>query len=64
MLIHPCLLLPASFGRIVLTTGVCEFVLMPLLWTLILNADERRFVKEKVADKILRRLRSDASCDE
>ena len=54
----PRLLLPASFGRIVLTTAVCEIVLLPLLWTLILNADERRFVKEKVADKILRKLKT------
>ena len=50
--------MPASFGRIVLTTTVCELVILPLLWTLILNADERRFVKEKIADKILRRLKT------
>lgn len=39
---HFCL--HASFGRVAVTTVVCEMVLLPLSWTIILDKDERDYV--------------------
>lgn len=44
----PTLLLPASFGRICLTTVCCELVLFPLAWWLLFTQEERCYVREKM----------------
>ena len=43
----PRLFLPTSFLRLALTTGLCELVLLPLVWFLILSACERAAVRKK-----------------
>lgn len=48
----PQLFLPASLGRICLTTIACECVLIPMLWLVIFNADEREFVRQRLLNKI------------
>lgn len=51
----PRFLLSPSVLRVVLTTVVCEMVLLPLAWFVLLDSDERTYVKEKVA-KMRRKL--------
>ena len=53
----PRLFLDASFIRVVLTTLVCELVLLPMLWFVILNDEERDFMRERVFAKLMRRSR-------
>lgn len=50
----PHFFLQPSFGRVVLTTGICEVVYVPLLWFVILDMAERTFVIEKMR-RILKR---------
>ena len=42
------LLAGPSFGRLFLTTGVCELILLPLAWFLVLDGEERNFIKSKI----------------
>lgn len=51
----PRFVFPASFMRIVLTTSLCELVLLPALWFIILSDEERMFVKERILKKSLDR---------
>lgn len=44
-----------SFIRVVVTTIVCEAVLLPTLWFVILNNEERDFIRERVLDKIIKK---------
>lgn len=44
----PLLLLPASFGRVCMTTVAVEFVLLPLSWFWILTKEEKTFVVQRV----------------
>lgn len=44
----PQVFFEASFARVVLTAACCEAVFLPLMWFVILSAEERAFVKEKV----------------
>ena len=44
----PRLLASASFGRICLTTGLVECVLLPLLWVLVLRQDERSLLTGRI----------------
>lgn len=46
-----------SFIRVVVTTIVCEAVLLPTLWFVILNNEERDFIRERVLDKIIKKFR-------
>lgn len=47
----PRLLLGASFWRILLTTSIVEFVLVPLAWFIVLDRDERDFLVSRVIRK-------------
>ncbi len=51
----PRLFMEAGFGRICLTTILSELVFLPLCWILVLDREERTFVKEKIASKVLAR---------
>lgn len=44
----PALMLEASFIRICVTTIVCELVLLPLTWFVVLSAEERRYVAARM----------------
>lgn len=44
----PQLLMAASFIRIVVTTMACEVVLIPLSWFIVLDNEERQYVKNKL----------------
>ena len=48
----PRLLMPASIGRIIITSFACELVFIPLTWTIALSKDERAFFSEKVVSRI------------
>ena len=39
----------SSFWRVCLTTGCTEMVLLPLLWFLVLDTDEREYVKGRIS---------------
>lgn len=41
--------LPASFVRVCITATCCEAVLLPLAWFVVLSADERQYVSERLA---------------
>jgi len=45
----PRLMMPASAGRIALTALTCEAVLLPLAWFVVIDAEERAYLKEKFA---------------
>lgn len=45
--LFPRLILGDSLIRVICTTIVCEIVLLPLSWFLVLNAEERDFVSQK-----------------
>ena len=49
----PKFFMMASFGRVVLTTTLCEMIFLPTIWLFVLKESERRFLK----DKLLRFLR-------
>lgn len=53
----PHLMLAPSFGRIALTTLAAEAAMLPLCWFVVIDAEERQYVREKFA-KALSRLRS------
>lgn len=53
----PQQLLEASFLRVCLTTAMCEIVLLPMLWFVVLNEEERLFLREKIVDRLARRLK-------
>ena len=53
----PRLFFAESFVRVVQTTLLCESVLLPMLWFVILDDEERDFVRERVFAKIIRRIR-------
>ena len=50
----PRIFCAASFGRVVLTTLVCELAFWPLVWGLVLEKGEREFVLEKVQARLAR----------
>lgn len=61
----PRLIMAPSFGRIVVTTIFCELILLPMLWFVILDDDERKFVRERFLNRILSKiglLRGDGIC--
>lgn len=45
-------LVAPNFGRVVVTSVVCELVFLPLAWTLLLGEEERQFVVKKLKTKI------------
>lgn len=47
-------LMRESFLRVVVTAGVCEAILLPGCWLLVLNREEKAFIQQKCA-RILRR---------
>ena len=49
----PRMFFSTSFLRVVMTTFVCEFVLLPMLWSIVLNSEEREFVRRRVFGKML-----------
>ena len=54
----PHMFMTATLARVVVTTLLTEIVLLPLSWYIVLNAEERAFVSEKIAltkEKFLRR---------
>ena len=52
----PHVFMNPSFWRIVLTTIFCEVILLPLLWFVIFNDDEREFVRDRFLNRILSRV--------
>lgn len=46
--ILPQIFLPASIVRVIITTLVCEFVLLPLTWKFAFNGQEKRIVCDKL----------------
>lgn len=50
----PHCIMVKSFSRVFVTVILCEIVFLPLVWLVILSAEERRFLREKFA---LHRLR-------
>ena len=46
--ILPQIFLPASIVRVIITTLVCEFVLLPLTWKFAFNGPEKRIVCDKL----------------
>lgn len=50
----PRTLLPESFLRVILTTAAVEVVLLPILWLIVLSAEERQVVRRKL-NRLLRR---------
>lgn len=38
----------ASFGRVILTTVLCEIIFLPTIWMFVLKESERRFLKDKL----------------
>lgn len=44
--------LPASFVRVVVTTGAVEIVFLPLVWLFVLKDSERAYVKERIGSKL------------
>ena len=44
----PHLYMQPSFARIIVTSVLSEIILLPLSWSVVLNRDEREFVKEKL----------------
>lgn len=49
----PRALLPASFLRVTVTTAAVEVVLLPILWRIVLSAEEKQIVRQKM-DRILK----------
>ena len=45
----PRTLMDASFLRIVMTSAVCEIVLLPICWMCVLDNDEREFIKKRIS---------------
>ena len=52
----PRLAFEATIGRLFLTTLLCETILLPTLWFVILNDEERKFMRERVFAKVLKRV--------
>ena len=52
----PQLMMKVSIARVVLTTLFCESVLLPMLWFVILDDDERAFIRERVLKRLVRKL--------
>jgi O-antigen/teichoic acid export membrane protein len=52
----PLIFMQQSIGRVCVTTGVVELILMPLAWFVILDSSERGFLRSKM-DLALRRFR-------
>lgn len=50
----PQIFLPASFGRVCLTTLFCELTLFPLAWYLLFTQGDRLYIREKVAQMLIR----------
>jgi len=48
----PSLFMPASFGRLCLTTFVTEVVLLPLAYYIVLDVAEREFLLRKLNDRL------------
>ena len=45
----PAVLMPPTFGRLFVTTGVVEAVVLPLGWFVVLDRDERAYVVDRIA---------------
>ena len=45
----PRMLMEASLLRVVLTTAACEIVVLPLVWFVLLDAEEREYIAAKWA---------------
>lgn len=52
--ILPQIFLPASIVCVIITTLVCEFVLLPLTWKFVFNGPEKRIVCDKLKDLRMR----------
>lgn len=52
----PHMFMVSSFWRIVVTTIFCELILLPMLWFVILDDDEREFVRERFLRRILSKI--------
>lgn len=51
----PRLLFPETFFRVCLTTLACELVMVPLVWFIVMNEFERKFLKERVMKMVKKR---------
>ena len=49
----PRLWFSQSFGRVCLTTFICESVMIPMIWFVVLDKTERQFVSEKILSRFL-----------
>lgn len=49
------ILMQESFLRVVVTTGVCEALLLPGCWFLVLNGEEKSFIRQKLGTLFRRR---------
>ena len=61
----PRLFMSASIWRVCVTTVFSEIVLLPMLWLVIFNGEEREFVRERFLNRILSKiglLRGDGIC--
>ena len=48
----PKLFMPASFLRILITTAICEVVLLPMIWLVVLSNDERLYIVQQIKKRI------------
>jgi Na+-driven multidrug efflux pump len=49
----PICLFPASLLRVCTTTFVCEVVLLPLIWFVLLSEEERQFVVSRIRPRVI-----------
>ena len=49
----PSIFLPCSFGRVVLTTLICELVFFPLVWFIALDGSEQTFISSRIKGRFL-----------